>query len=93
MAMSDELSRKEKLFKDRWEKGIASGDLSIEGRFRRMFGLLPSDPRCSVCYAPFKGLGSTIVKVLFNKQQSDLSPLICDSCERAFKKYHLGTEF
>lgn len=90
--MTQELSAKDKKLKARLERRLASGDVSFEGRFRRLFGLLPSDPRCTQCMAPFEGAGGTFVKMAFSKQPSTLNPLVCNTCEEAVKRLRFGLE-
>jgi adenylate cyclase len=50
-------------------------------RYRRVFRWLPSDPRCKMCSAPFKGFG----RVLRFKGlgPSRMNPSFCNSCDNA----------
>jgi adenylate cyclase len=90
--MSRELSPKDKEMKARMEEALASADVTWMGRGRRFFSLLPSDPRCASCLAPFEGAGSTLVRALLNKKRSSLNPLYCNTCEEAARRTHAGAE-
>jgi adenylate cyclase len=60
---------------------------------RRVFKHLPSEPRCRVCNAPFKGVGGAIVGVLgFGAGRSSFNPSLCDRCEKIVKKHQVGIE-
>lgn len=60
---------------------------------RRIFKQLPSAPRCRVCNAPFRGMGSVIVKPLgFARGRSSFNRNLCDRCEKLVKKYQVGVE-
>lgn len=74
------------------ESSLASPDLTWYGRGRRFFGLLPTDPRCTACHAPFEGLGSVFVSRVFNKRRSQTNPLLCTTCEDGAKRLHAGAE-
>jgi adenylate cyclase len=62
------------------------------GRNRQFYNLLPSDPRCAACLAPFEGMGGAFVKTFLNKKRSQMNPLFCDQCEIAAKKLRAGVE-
>lgn len=44
-------------------------------------GLLPSNPRCKLCAAPFKGWGGFIMH-LMGRDQSKYNPRFCQPCEK-----------
>jgi adenylate cyclase len=90
--MTIELSAKDKKLKERIEKRLSSFDLSFEARGRRVLGLLPSDPRCAGCLAPFDGPGGTLVRVILNKKPSMMNPLMCNTCEDVLKRLEYGIE-
>ena len=48
-------------------------------RKRRIFKLIPSDPRCRFCNAPFHGIGGTLMSIIGRKQYSK-NPLFCEAC-------------
>jgi adenylate cyclase len=90
--MARELSAKEKELKEVMEKTLASTDVTWVGRGRRLFGLLPSDPRCTSCLSPFEGWGGTFVKTVFNKTRSQINPLFCTTCEDTARRTRAGVE-
>lgn len=74
------------------EKTLASPEVTFFGRYRRFYSLLPSDPRCTSCHAPFAGAGGAFVRTVLNKKRSQMNPLMCNQCEEAAKKYKAGVE-
>lgn len=90
--MQIKLSSKDQKIKEEMEAAFAGDELTFEGKFRKLYNLLPSDPRCAHCLAPFEGAGGTIVRMLQNKQRSALNPLMCNLCEEFMKKYNFGVE-
>jgi adenylate cyclase len=60
---------------------------------RRIFKALPTDPRCKVCNAPFRGIGGAIVRPFgFGAGRSSFNRSLCDRCEKIVKKYQVGIE-
>jgi len=90
--MPKPLSAREEKMKAMMAKSLASPDVTWMGRSRRLFGLLPTDPRCTACGAPFEGKGGTLVKTLFNKRRSQYNPLFCNHCEEVARRTHAGAE-
>jgi len=56
---------------------------------RRVLGLLPKDPRCQVCKAPFEGIGGALVRLTLGRSRSKLNPHLCNICEK-FADVHQG---
>jgi adenylate cyclase len=75
-----------------WWFWFTTSAFDVDKRLRRIFRMLPQDPRCKFCNAPFRGIGGTIVRALFGKQRSDLNPRICNICEMAASKFPGGAE-
>jgi adenylate cyclase len=90
--MSPELSAKDQKMKDLMEKTLANPERTFYARYRQFFGLLPSDPRCASCLAPFEGAGGVFVRSVLNKRRSVLNPLFCNQCEEAAKRLKAGVE-
>ncbi len=60
---------------------------------RQIFKYLPSEPRCRVCNAPFRGIGGFIVNLAgFGAGRSSFNPSLCDRCEKIVKRYQVGME-
>lgn len=91
--MKKELSAREQKMKIRLERALNNGETSsLFTRGRRLFALLPSDPRCVSCMAPFEGAGGTLVRTVLNKRRSELNPLMCNTCEDMLRRLDLGAE-
>jgi adenylate cyclase len=60
---------------------------------RQIFIRLPSEPRCRVCNAPFKGIGGAVVGLIgFGAGRSSFNPSLCGRCEIITKKHQVGAE-
>lgn len=75
-----------------WWFWFTTGAFDVDKRLRRIFRMLPRDPRCKFCNAPFKGVGGIIVRALFGKQRSGLNPRFCNLCEQASREFPGGAE-
>jgi adenylate cyclase len=75
-----------------WRKFLVTGEYSPERRMRHFFGVLPHNPRCKMCYAPFQGVGAQVVRVLFGKRPAKMNPKFCNVCEEFASRYHGGLE-
>ena len=75
-----------------WWFWFTTSAFDVDKRLRRIFRMLPSDPRCKFCNAPFRGIGGTLVRALFGKQRSDLNPRFCNMCEVASRQFPGGAE-
>lgn len=82
----------DKTAEDTWRRFLTEGRNTKEFRYRHLFSLLPSNPRCRFCNAPFRGLGRTLMKVLYDKRRSKLNPVICSACENFATEYQGGAE-
>ena len=60
-------------------------------RTHRLFGSLPSDPRCKLCHAPYGGsVGSIMTMLGFGKYPAN--PQLCNACFRSSAKKPGGAE-
>src|SRR5574341_608636 len=75
-----------------WWFWFTTNAFAVDKRLRRIMRILPRDPRCKFCNAPFRGVGAGIVRVLFGKQQSVLNPRFCNLCEIASREFPGGAE-
>jgi len=64
-----------------WREWFTTSAFSAEKRIHRMLRLLPHEPRCKFCHAPFQGIGSFFVRAVYGKKQSSLNPRFCSVCE------------
>ena len=75
-----------------WWFWFATNAFLIDKRLRRIQRLLPSDPRCVFCNAPFQGVGGVLMRLLFGKERSVMNPRYCNMCERASREFPGGAE-
>lgn len=74
-----------------WRRALLEGDpLARQGR--RLFHLLPADPRCNQCLAPFAGFGGKVVETLLNRRRSIYNPRNCNVCDEHVRKHPGGAE-
>lgn len=57
-----------------------------------IYRMLPSEPRCQICYIPFEGIGGFISRKLLNVKPSAMNPHMCDMCERFAERFPGGVE-
>ncbi len=60
-------------------------------KLRHLWHLVPSAPRCKVCAAPFKGIGSAITRVTGHRR-SNANPLMCNPCFSQLRDHPGGAE-
>jgi adenylate cyclase len=75
-----------------WWFWFTTSAFAVDKSLRRLFRLLPHDPRCKFCNAPFRGVGGLIVRTLFGKQRSVMNPQFCNLCEQASREFPGGAE-
>jgi adenylate cyclase len=54
--------------------------------------LLPSSPRCRICYYPFRGIGGALARTLLRVEPSRMNPQLCNVCERTAEAFPGGAE-
>lgn len=75
-----------------WWFWFTTNAFAVDKRLRRLFRMLPHDPRCKFCNAPFQGFGGIVVRSLFGKERSVLNPRMCNLCEQAAREFPGGAE-
>jgi adenylate cyclase len=75
-----------------WWFWFTTNAFAVDKRLRHILRVLPRDPRCKFCNAPFQGIGGMIVRMLFGKQRSALNPRYCNLCEIASSEFPGGAE-
>jgi adenylate cyclase len=75
-----------------WRDWFMTDAFAVEKRMYRLFNLLPHDPRCKICHAPFQGVGGVTVRFLYGRKQSSLNPHFCNLCEDFARKFPGGAE-
>jgi adenylate cyclase len=73
-----------------WEQ-MLNGDYPRLHRMRRIWGALPSPPRCKLCNAPFRGPGGALMRAIAYGP-SPLNRRLCKWCIRAVHKHPGGAE-
>jgi len=69
----------EPTLEEQWYKMLTEGE-PIPRHLYHLNGLLPSDPRCKLCAAPFKSWGGFIMHLL-GRDQSRYNPRFCEKCQ------------
>jgi adenylate cyclase len=75
-----------------WHDWFMTDAFAVEKRVHRFFNILPHDPRCKLCHAPFEGVGGAVVGAFYGRKQSNLNPHFCNICEDFAKKFPGGAE-
>lgn len=75
---------------ERW-KSVLTGRMSGLRVTRRIFGHIPSAPRCKLCASPFGKPGSGFMR-LMGKTRWELNPWLCTVCARSLGKNVGGAE-
>jgi adenylate cyclase len=74
-----------------WRTFLETGGDTWKGIGRRVFNMIPSDPRCRMCASPFKGPGAPVMR-LIGKRQAVANPNWCTTCFDYLSKHHGGAE-
>lgn len=93
-------TEKERMAAEVWKTYMTTGQMPkflhapwFEARWLRpIVKVLPSEPRCRICYYPFGGLGGRLARGLFGVAPSPLNPQLCNLCERAAHYFPGGAE-
>ncbi|MEW6402637.1 MAG: adenylate/guanylate cyclase domain-containing protein [Chloroflexota bacterium] len=75
-----------------WHDWFMTDAFATEKRLYGFFRILPHDPRCKLCNAPFHGIGGMVVGALYGRKQSSLNPRFCNVCEGYAKQFPGGAE-
>ena len=76
----------DELYRRIWSEGEQGHSLG-----RHLIGLLPSNPRCRLCNAPFSGFGAPLAR-LIGKPPSTRNPHFCAACENFMTRHQGGAE-
>lgn len=72
-------------------RALLTGENPYMHRGRHLYGMLPSNPRCKVCNAPFSGIGAQIMRFT-GKRRSSKNQNFCNVCEQFAQNYKGGAE-
>src|SRR5688500_17734727 len=75
-----------------WWFWFTTNAFAVDKRLRHFQRVLPREPRCKFCNAPFQGIGGVLMRILFRKQRSALNPRYCNLCEIASTEFPGGAE-
>ena len=75
-----------------WHDWFMTDAFAVEKRLHRFFKILPHDPRCKLCHAPFQGVGGMAVSALYGRKRSSLNPNFCNLCEDFARQFPGGAE-
>jgi adenylate cyclase len=75
-----------------WWEWFSTNAFGVDKRLRQFFRILPRDPRCKFCNAPFEGIGATFARTFFGKRRSEMNPRFCNMCEEASRQFPGGNE-
>ncbi|HLI94469.1 MAG TPA: adenylate/guanylate cyclase domain-containing protein [Candidatus Baltobacteraceae bacterium] len=73
-----------------WYTIFAVGHPALK-KFQRFHRLLPSSPRCRMCFAPFRGVGGAWMK-LMHKDPCKRNPNFCNACDKFLNAFPGGAE-
>ena len=73
-----------------WREFLTNG-ARPERRIRMVFKHLPSEPRCRLCAAPFRGVASPIMRMI-GKRPAEQNPTTCSQCFTFVSTHHGGAE-
>ena len=82
---------RERMVEETWRETLTRGR-ETSFKYRHVFALIPSNPRCRFCNAPFRGPGAILVRMVYNKRPSRLNPNLCNECEIFAEQYQGGAE-
>lgn len=64
---------------EEWYKMLTEGE-PVPRRMYHFHGMLPADPRCKLCAAPFRNWGGFLMHLL-GRDQSRYNPRFCEKCK------------
>lgn len=73
-----------------WRQVFQDGDPKLI-KMQKFNRLLPSDPRCRLCFAPFGGIGGMYMRMR-GKDRNSRNPHYCSACDGFIKAFPGGAE-
>jgi adenylate cyclase len=74
-----------------WYEYLTKGNVRTK-RWRNLFGMLPSNPRCVQCHRPFAGTGGVLLRITQGLHKSDKNPRFCSRCYGFTSQYPGGAQ-
>lgn len=75
----ERLMSTERTSEEEWYHMLTEGE-PVPRRLYHFHGMLPTDPRCKLCAAPFKGWGGLLMHLL-GRDPSRYNPRFCEKCK------------
>ena len=75
---------------EEWRSMLMGTDPNL-ATLRRRFSRLPSDPRCKMCAAPFRGPGKLLTRLMMHGPSTS-NPLLCSLCFGQLRAHPGGAE-
>ena len=75
---------------DFWREYL-TGTNERERRLRNFLKIVPSNPRCEMCAAPFAGIGAPVMRAM-GKERSQRNPKWCNACFSFMEQHRGGAE-
>jgi adenylate cyclase len=72
---------------EQWRQ-ILTGESPYVHKLRRAFLRVPASPRCKLCYAPFHGIGGTVLRPWFGPWEKNAQ--LCKNCMSQLAKHGVG---
>jgi adenylate cyclase len=69
-------------------RALLTGDHVDVRRLRRVFGRVPSPPRCKMCHVPFHGIAGFVLRPVFGPWERNAQ--LCKNCMRGLMKLGVG---
>ena len=74
------MSKSNMMSEEQW-RSLLEGTHPVVHKSRRVRGLLPADPRCRLCYTPFRGPGGFLLRRMSRVNEPwDKNPTLCRRC-------------
>jgi adenylate cyclase len=98
--MDDKQQDQQEMVREVWQTYLNTGEVPdyvhapwfTSKKLRPLFLRLPAEPRCRICYYPFKGFGGTVIRNIFGIEPSRLNPHICNFCDKFLETHKGGAE-
>jgi adenylate cyclase len=74
-----------------WQKNLTQGNIRSR-KYRHLYGMLPSNPRCVNCHRPFEGIGGALLRILHKTSRSTKNPRYCAGCYNFTSSFPGGAE-
>jgi len=74
-----------------WYQHLTEGNVRTK-RWRHLYGMFPSNPRCVNCHRPFAGIGGTLFRTFQGIHRAEKNPRFCNRCYSFTSQFPGGAE-